>query len=358
MALKTYVLGEHMAPTAPIYIQISATERMRIDKLPLWRPYLQYTYYDNKDGKNKTIRLKLNSNTPYQDEQIEKEKIPANERYSDAERDAAKFVNGVCATNNEVVQKFLEVSPHFEGFDGKCDAVLQWAYKLHDKSIAIKNDNDDFKKRLRAANKIAGLDLKDAQDLLIRIYGSQFEVPYDLESAQNALVSFMDGSYEALDEILKEDTTIDDEIRIIVAKLMRSGKISFNAIDDQVAFNKAGQWIPLKQISNEYTQASRENYFAEFLSSPSGRLVLNDLRAEVEGKNVKPVVVSQPVSTTYIQETVIEVPLVIAVEETSDVPRETIDEIKEPTEQVKRPYNKRKKKRKTRTPKPVLETTI
>lgn len=288
MSLKTYVLLDHLAPTAPIYVQVNATERMRIDKLPLWKPFLQYTFYDKKDEKNKTIRLKLNSNTPYQDVQIKDENIPANERFSDAERDAARFVNGVCITSNEVVQKFLEICPHFEGFIGTCDAVLRPAFKLHDASIEVKNENNNFKRRLQAANKIAALELNDAKDLLIRIFGSQYEVPTEIESCQNALVDFMDGSDEAIDEILKEDTTIDDEIRVIVAKLMRAGKVSFDAVPDQVAFNKAGQWVALKQISNEYSQAARENYFAEFLGSPSGRLVLNDLRAEVEGKNEKP----------------------------------------------------------------------
>jgi len=305
MALKTYVLLEHLHPTAQIYQQVNKDQRVRLNTLPQWEPNLQMTFLDmadevtdydpksktfgkkipnEKKGQNRTIRLKLNSNTPYQDEQIEKEKIPANEKFTQMEYDARKFRHNTLTTDNPVVQRFLEVSPWMEGFKGTCPEVPRPCFKLYDKNVEIVSENRSFKDRLKAANKIADLDLEKAQEMLIRIFGTFYTVPDTLEEAQNALVNFMDEGDEAMDEILKEDTTLDDEVQIILGKLVSAGILSFDAVQGQVCKKKGDNWIELKAIGNEYTPMERQRYFIEFLTSPAGKLLLDDLRKDATKK--------------------------------------------------------------------------
>ena len=287
MALRTYVLEEHMQPTAPIYIHVAKGKRMRIDKIPLWEPYLQYTFVDENE-KARTTRLKLNSDSIYQDEQI-KAGILANERYTTAERNCRKFRNGVLLTDHPTVQKFLEEGcPHYVGFKGKSQEVKQATFRRYDKSMEIKSTNKAFKDSLAAANKISELDLKGAQDLLLKIYGFHYVVPDDLEEAQNALVEYMNGSDEAVEEILKEEITIDQEITILIGKLMNAKKVSFDAIEGQVAKWKNDKWIPLKSIGLDYSVEEKERIFSEFLSTPSGLTILADLKNEADKIGVKP----------------------------------------------------------------------
>lgn len=279
MELRTYVLEEHMQPTAPIYIHVSKGKRMKIDKIPLWEPYLQYTFVD-VDGKNKTTRLKLNSDTIYQDEQV-KSGILANERYTTAERNCRKFKNGVLVTGIPVVQKFLEEGcPHFVDFKGISHDVHNKTFRRYDRSMEVKSTNKAFRDNLAAANKIAELDLKGAQDLLLKIYGFHYQVPTELDEAQNMLVEHMNSSDEAVKEILSEDLTIDQEITILLGKLMNAKKISFDAIEGQVAKLKNDNWIPLKSIGLDYSVDEKERIFSEFLSTPSGLTILADLKNE------------------------------------------------------------------------------
>lgn len=301
MALKTYVLLEALRPTADVFIQINKEQRSRIATIPQWQPYLQVTFLDESDhvidydvksktylqkipnekkGQNRTIRLKLNSNTPYQDDQIEKEKIPANEKFTQQEYKAAKFVHNTISTTNPAVQAYLETYPAFEGFKGRCEDVKQAAYKLYDPNVEVESENKEFLRRLDAANKIAKLDLKEVQDLLIRIYGTYHKLPITKSAAQNELVAYMDSSDDALDEILKEETTIDEEVQILVGRLVSEGKLSFDAVKGQVAKKKNDGWINLKAIGDEYDPIERQRYFIEFLTSEAGKLLLEDLKKE------------------------------------------------------------------------------
>ena len=301
MALKTYVLLDHLRPTADVFVQINREQRARLNTRPQWPLYLQMTFLDEADeitdydkksptygqkipnpkkGENRTIRLKLNSNTPYQEDQIEKEKIPANEKFSPNEYKAVKFIHNTLSTTNPVVQRYLEAYPAFEGFKGYCEEIKHPEYKLYDPAVEIKSENEGFKKRLKAANKIADLDLKEAQDMLIRIYGTFHTPPDNIDACQNALVAYMDQSDEALDDILKEDTTIDDEVTILLGRLVSENKLSFDAIPGQVAKKKGSEWIAVKAIGEDYTPFERQRYFGEFLTSEGGKLLLDDLRKD------------------------------------------------------------------------------
>lgn len=287
MPLKTYILLDHLKPSAPIYQRINKTQRTRLDKLPYWRPYLQVTF-SNKEGKNRTIRLKLNSNSVFQDEQV-KDGIPANEPFTVAEREAAVFKNNVLMTNQEIVQEFLEQNPAFEGFEGYCPDIQQPAYKLHDVAKTIESDNDDFLKRLAAANKVASLDLKQAQDLLIRIFGVSYIPPKTIKEAQNILVKYIDDAGDkGMAEILKEDTNLDEQTKILIGRLVAAKVLSFDAVEGQVVKKgKDGEWINLKAISNDYTLAERQRYFMEFITHGDGLLLLQDLQNELDALEAK-----------------------------------------------------------------------
>lgn len=278
--LKTYVLLDHLQPTAPIYQRVSKNQRQRINKLPVWQPYLVYTFAD-KDGMNKTIRLKLNSNTIDQAEQI-KNGILANQRFTTSERTMRTFRNGSLTTNNKILQDFLEATPHFDGFSGSHPTIKRAAYKLLDREKEIESTNQAFLDNLAAANKIAKLSLEQGTDLLISIHGTHYKVPKTLKEVQNALVDHMNSSDEAVQEILKENFSFDEEVTIIINKLMNADLLSFTAIDGAVAKNKNGSWVSLKEVGKQFSFEEKKERFTEFLSTKDGFTLLADLKKMAE----------------------------------------------------------------------------
>lgn len=286
-SLKIYALLSHTNATAPVYQRINEHQRVRLEKRPLDHAYLRLTYYDSKTEKNRTIRLKLSSNTIFLDEQI-KEGILANEPFTNAERDAVKFVNGVLMTKNPKVQNYLDASPQCEGFDGICDQVKGPLYTVFDKTIEVKNKNSEFRKRLAAANKINALGLKEGQDLMIRLNGNFFVPPNDLDEVQNRLIDFLDQADEAgLDAILKDEINADEETTILISRAIAKGIISFNSIPNQVAKKISGNWVAVKNIPDEYPAPERERHFKEFVLSDAGKLLLEDLKREVNKGKVE-----------------------------------------------------------------------
>ena len=278
--MKTYVLLDHMAPTAPIYLRVSEEKRVRIDKLPTFSPNLQYTFAD-KDGINKTVRLMLSSNTVYQEEQI-KQGIPANEKFTTSERRAARFTNGVLMTNNKIVQEFLAVIPDNENFEGQSQTVLAPKFKEFKAQENINSVNKSFQNTVKAANKIVSLSLAGAQEMLYKIYGTHYAAPTDLAEAQNALVTYMDSSDEAVDEINKMEYTLDEEITIMLAKLVSAQVISFESIPGSVSRFKNKGWIGVKNIGGDLPHEERVRIFSEYLTTPAGLSLLADLRKDEE----------------------------------------------------------------------------
>lgn len=293
MAIKTYVLLAHTKPTAPIYQRVNKDQRVRLDKRPVDHAYLKQTF--SLDNKNRTARLKLNANTIWQDEQIKPEVgIPANEPFTQEERDAVKFAYEILMTRNEVVQNYLESIPQFDGWIGwKKDAkgnlrgisTEKPLYTLLDKEVIAKVTNDEFKKRLKAANKINDIeDLKEMQDLMIRLNGSFFTPPDNLVDCQNQLIEFVDdANEEMLDALLKEDkdVSVDEQATILIGRAINEGIISFEAIPNNVAKKKGDSWISVKEISSEHSLEERKRYFSEFLTSKDGELLLKDIKKEV-----------------------------------------------------------------------------
>jgi hypothetical protein len=299
MPVKTYVLLPHTKPTAPIYQRVNKDQRVRLDKRPVDHAYLKQTF-TTPDGKNRTARLKLSCNTIWQDEQIKPDiGIPANEQFTQAERDAVKFVNEINMVRNETVQTYLESIPQWDGWEGwkkdekgnqKGYSEERPLYTLLDKELISKSTNEEFKKRLRAANKVAAIeDLKEGQNLMIRLNGRSFTPPNDLIDLQNALIEFVDDATdEMLDALLKDETSADEKVIILISRAISEGIISFDAVKDQVSKKKGDGWLSVKNVSSTYSAEERERYFAEFLTSEDGKLLRSDLEKEVE-KNEKKV---------------------------------------------------------------------
>lgn len=298
MALKTYVLLEHTNSSAQVYLQVNAAQRVRLEKRPVDHAYGQITFMD-RDGKNKTIRLKLSTDEIFLQNQIKPDiGIPANEKYTQSERDSLMFRDGVLMTSNPTVQKYLETSPQFEDFwnadkdpekdkqpnkkgrVGACPDIRQPLYKLYDKTVELRSNNEMFKKRVAAANKIMAIqDVTKGQELMYRLNGSFFKAPDDLLEITDQLVSFLDSADEAmLDALLKDDTTIDEKTTMLLGKAMAFGIISFDLVPNKIVKVNGEKVVALKEISSEYSPEERKRYFCEFLTSEDGKLLMQDIQ--------------------------------------------------------------------------------
>lgn len=298
MATKTYVLLPHTNSAAPIYRRVNKDQRVRLEKRPYDHAFLQITYQESEDQvkegespKSRTIRLKHGSDTIFQDEQI-KNGLPANTPYTTQEKDSVMFRNGVLVTRLNIVQKFLDNHPQNKKFRGYCDAIKQPLFEEYDKASTLKAGNEDFRKRAKVAAKIMALeesgDLKAGQDLMIRLNGSFFKVPDLMEEVIAGLIAFLDNAEEPeLDKFLSDSVSKDEEITILIGRAVNSGVLSFDEKLNQVSLKKNNAWVDVKLISSEHSPAERKRYFAEFLSSPDGQLLYEDLKKTTEGGTAK-----------------------------------------------------------------------
>ena len=285
---KTYVLLEHMNPTSKnIYIRINKDQRQPVNKLRDYRPFMQVSFTD-ETNKNRTIRYKSTTNEIYQDEQI-KLGIPANEKFRQNEYRDLDFRNGVLMTSNETVQKYLEAYPGFSGFKGRCNDVRGAEYKLYDKVGEMKVSNEFAKSKIEAGAKIFAMDLEQTQRELYKVYGASYVPSDDVDENHSILIKYLDTSDEAVEDILKESETKDDEITILVGKLLTNGIISFDQTPNKVSKKKGSGWIDIKSLSSEYAPNERKRMFAEFLASDAGLPLLEELKGELNSGNTEAV---------------------------------------------------------------------
>lgn len=281
MAIKTYVLLEHMNPSnASIFRRVNKTQRQQLDKLPVYRPYLQVNAYIAKEKKNKTIRYKESADSIYQDEQI-KQGIPANERFTTTERALPTFRNSVLVTKDETLQTYLEAYPGFEGNENTSPVVRRKEYRLYDKSADTKRENSEMRDRIKAANKIMEMDLEATKEMLYRFYGSSYQPSDDLDENVNILIKELDENDQAIPEILKEAVTTDDAATILIGKALSAGILSFTEKEGQVSKKKGQKWIDVRAISNEYPLEERKRHFAEFITSDAGKTLWDDIEKDV-----------------------------------------------------------------------------
>lgn len=290
MSFKTYVLLDSLNSDAPIYQTLPEGKRIKITKMPFWSPFLRITYQD-KNGIGKTIRYKsgatdANGNSVLdQREQIDKLKIDANEHFTTAERADTRFRNGVRVTGKKITQDYLEAYPAFDGFEGFCDEIPRPLYKLLDKEAESKVKNSDIRLRVKAANKVIELDLDSAQAMLIRLNGSFFETPNDLEECQNMLMEFIDDAEEGgLKAVLAEDSeiNIDDKTTVLIGKLINANLLSFDKVDGKISKKgKDGKWIVIRDMSSEYSMDERKRLLSDFLNTTDGKPLKNDLENDL-----------------------------------------------------------------------------
>lgn len=308
--VKTYHLLPHTESTAQVYVQANANQKVRLSKRPIDHAYGQITFV-NREGSNKTIRLKLNTDEIYQDIQMKPDiGIPANEKYTQRERDALMFRDGVLITSNKTVQKFLETSPQFEDFwnpakdpmindpkvcpdgqgrVGQCPDIKKPLYKLYDRTVEVKSNHQMFQLRLKAANKINDLkDVTEAHELLFRLNGSAFKAPDDLLECVDMLVGFVDDADEVmLNALLKEKLNVDEKVTVLLGKAINYGIISFENVANHITMTIGTNTRNIKEISSEYSFDERKRYFSEFLTVPDGKLLLDDIQKEVDKKENK-----------------------------------------------------------------------
>lgn len=283
MATKTYELLPVMDANAPVYQSLPDGKREQIKKIPFHRPTLRQTF-QGEDGKNKTIRFKETCETIDQNKQILDEKIPANEPFTQAERDALVFRFATLTTDNITAQEYLEAHPEFIGFKGKRPAEIREArYKLVDEVKDAETENDFIWKQTDALIKIRQLGLEDLQALMIRLNGFAFKTPTTIKDCQNELARFINDAEETdLDNILKDEssTTVDEKTTILIGKLINADILSFDAVQGNISKkDKDGKWINIRSLSNEYSLEERMRLFSDFLNTEDGK----PLRLDLEG---------------------------------------------------------------------------
>lgn len=300
MATKTYILLPHTESSANVYVQPNANQRIRLKNRPIDHAYGQVTFMD-RGGKNRTIRLKLETDEIFQDVQIKDKMIPANAKFTQSERDALRFTDGRNIVENETVQKFLEASPQFEDFwlpekdpekkgrVGNCPDIRKPLYKLLDQVSDLKASDNMFRKRLAAGNKINAIeDIRVGQELMIRLNGAFFKAPDDILKIRDELISFLDDADEVmLDNLLKEDINIDEKVTVLIGRAIGLGIISFDKVPDQVVRISGQKVTNLKQISSTYAPEERKKYFSEFLTSEDGKLLMQDIQKAVAAADKK-----------------------------------------------------------------------
>lgn len=282
---KVYHLLEHTNSTAPHYQRVNKDQRVRFEKRPVDHLYLKQTFIDPQTGKNRTARLKLNCDTIWQDEQI-KLGILANEPFTRAEKDAVKFVQGTAIVTKEIVQTFFDSVPQNEKnfAESQSADIKQPLFREYDKTVKLKSENDEFMQRLSAANKIAKFEEGDeqkAKEFLYRLNGSFFKIDADADilELRTMMISYLDDADEAmLAKMLSDEENQDEQMAILVGKLVASKVLSFNDVTNHVALKKGEGWHNVKMISSELPAGERMRLFVEFLSTKEGALLKADLQ--------------------------------------------------------------------------------
>lgn len=289
---KTYVLLDALDSNAPIYQQLPGNKRTQLKKIPVYPLYLQVTI-TTAEGINRTMRYKGNAKSIWQDEQI-KDGIPANDRFTTNDRAELRFRNGVLVTKKPLAQDYIANYPGNVNFQGNCDAIPQPFFKELDPVADNKLLANDFKKRLKAANKIAEMegDVEALSTFLIRLNGSYFVTPNDPGELYKMAISFLDDAEEeGLDLILKEEESlnIDEKTTILIGKLINAGKLSFTQNAEGISkMGKDGKWVVVRNLGKEYSMEEKQRLFANFLNTADGKALKTDLENDLEDEGGAP----------------------------------------------------------------------
>lgn len=278
--LVTFVLVEALNSKAPIYQQLPGGKKAKIEKLPSWRPYLRITF-QGIDGRSKTIRYKETADSIDQREQIDKQKIEANIPWTPTEYKDMEFKNGMCMIRKPIGIEFLRAYPACEGFVGTCSEQTGIKYREFDITAEKKSINRDMRTRIEAASKVLEFDKNECIAVLSKIHGTSYQAPVDLDDCQQEIIEYFDKiESDKIEELLEKGNSIDDEIRVLVNKLVNQGVISFTQKENEVSQkNEIGKWVSIKTVSSSYPVEERERMFVSFLSSKQGDSLYESLSA-------------------------------------------------------------------------------
>ncbi len=181
--------------------------------------------------------------------------------------------------------------PECFGFQGMCDDVSSPRYKILNPTADAKIKNSDMRKRIKAANKIIELDLESAQAMLLRLNGSFFQTPTELDDCQNLLMDFVDDAEEpGLNAVLKEETSlnIDEQTTILIGSLINAGQLSFDKVQGKISKKlKDGKWAEVRDMANEYSMDEKKRLFSDFLNTDAGKALREDLENDFKAFDAK-----------------------------------------------------------------------
>lgn len=288
MSIKTYVLLESLDSDAPIFQTTADGQRVQIKKMPVHRPTLRQTFQDS-EGVTHTIRYKANSNHIDQKQQMELEKIEANVPFTTREYRDPEFKFGSLTTNKKILQDYLEAHPEFNEFNGTCDDIPTPRYKVYDIAAEAKLSNTEMRSRIKAGAKVLELDLEGAQAMLLRLNGSFFDVPKGegaLDVCQRMLIEFIDDAeMPGIEAVLKTDTdmSVDEQTTVLLGKLINQGAVSFDAVKGNISKkDKNNKWLSIREMADTYSIEERMRLFSDFLNSPDGKTLKNDLEKSLK----------------------------------------------------------------------------
>lgn len=279
MPVKVYALLDVLDSSAPIYQHLPGNQRVKMVKMPVWEPFLRIT--TSVGGKSRTIRYKETATSIYEDEQIEKNKIPIDAPFTQRERGKLKFRRGVIALTEDMAQEYIENYPAFDGFKGvrpeECPRAL---YTLIDETKQKDLRNEEIKLRVKSTMKVMDMELPEAQAMYIKITGSYEGVPSEEKECQNRLAELInDMEHDQLVDFAELALSKDDEADILIGKLVNHGILSFTEVENAISRNDiTGKWTSVKQIPSSYPPEERRRYFIMYLTSPDGELLLASLK--------------------------------------------------------------------------------
>lgn len=282
---KKYVLIDAIKSTAKYYQKVRGEQGdgIRLDtprRVPI---HLQHTIRHKTLGQ-KTIRYKQGVQTIFQDEQVDKFKIPANDKFSDDERRALQFVNGVLVVDGEQEIKFLsaEFNPQREDFTGVRIGQITPLFKELDEAAEEQEENLFLKNTATALVKIMEMDKAEVSALLSLFYGASYVAPTSLKAAQNVAAKALENNDDRLKMVNEwgSNKDVDSEIIILLNKAIQKGIISFDLHDNQVSLLKNNEWRDVKMIAGD-TYEEREILFRQYLTTEQGELLKKDIESLV-----------------------------------------------------------------------------
>lgn len=283
---KKYVLIDAIKSTAKYFQKVRGEQGdgIRLDtprRVPI---HLQHTFV-HKDGKQRTIRYKQGVPSIFQDEQIKNFSVPANERFTDDERRAMNFVNGVLVHDGEHEQKFLDKdhNPQREDFTGRRIGQITPLFKELDEELEEKEENSFLKNTGLALVKILSMGKAEVSALLSLFYGASYVVPATLSAAQNAAAKALEGNEDRMKMVNEwgSDKDVDSKIIILLNKALGKGIVSFDLHDNQVSLLKNNEWRDVKMISGD-SYEEREVLFRQYLATEQGELLRKDIESLVK----------------------------------------------------------------------------